>query len=503
MKVFKISQIRDIDQYTISNEPISSLNLMERAAQAFSKLFMSRIPVYRKVVVFAGPGNNGGDALAVARILLHNGYDVETFLFNPKGRLSNDCDENKDKLWRTDGVKFTEVKDAFSPPELGSDIVVIDGLFGSGLTQPLSGGFAGVVQYINKSDALVISIDVPTGLFGENNEDDDENIIIQADWTYTFQSPKLAFFLPENEKYVGKWEVLDIGLHPDAIEEMETTFHYVVQDEVTGMIRPRSKFAHKGNFGHALLVAGSYGKMGAAILAAKACLRTGAGLLTAHIPESGNWVMQSCVPEAMITMDKNPQHITNVPEPRAYTAIAVGPGIGLAGKTCGALQELLDASVQPLVLDADALNIISENKDLLAQLPANSILTPHPKEFDRLAGTSGSSFERLEKAVELAAEINCYIILKGAYTAVCTPEKQCYFNTTGNPGMATAGSGDVLTGMILGLLSQGYQPAVAAVLGVYLHGLAGDLAVERTSPESLIAGDIVEYIGLAFREISL
>ena len=501
MKLFSTNQIKALDAYTVEHEPIQSIHLMERAALSFTNAFRSRFSELNKITVLAGPGNNGGDALAIARLLYEKDYPVEIYLFNPNGKLSADCGINRERLCLLPQVKFTEVKDTFILPDLGKEDVVIDGLFGSGLNKPLEGGFASIVKQINASPCTVVSIDMPSGLFGEDNTENTVDTIVKADYTYTFQFPKLSFLFPENESFTGKVEVLDIGLHPEGINAAPTRFHLIEKSHIHSLLKQRSPFAHKGNFGHALLIAGSWGKMGAAVLAGKACLRSGAGLLTAHIPQSGNAIMQISLPEAMTSTDKDEFLFSRAPELDGYDAIATGPGIGTGEITAGALAGLLRQSAKSLILDADALNIIAKDSSLLELIPPNSILTPHPKEFDRLAGSSASSYERLHKAMEFAAATKTYVILKGRYTAVCSPEGECWFNTTGNPGMATAGSGDVLTGMLLGLLAQSCTSMEASLLGVYLHGLAGDIALKEQSEESLLSGDIIQNISKAFKGV--
>ena len=504
MKLFLTDQIRELDKYTIKYEPIESIYLMERAAIAFTNTFCSRFQDFGKIIIFAGPGNNGGDALAIARMLYLKEYAIEIYLFNPAGNLSVDCLENKKQLQSLPQIKFQEVtKGNFNAPDLNENDIVIDGLFGSGLNKPLEGGFASVVGYINSSPSTVVSIDIPSGLFGENNSGNTKDTIIQADYTYTFQFPKISFLFAENEQFLGKVEILDIELHPRGIDATDTPFYLIQKRDVQKILKTRSLFAHKGNFGHALLIAGSLGKMGAAVLAGKACLRSGAGLLTAHIPQTGNTILQTSLPEAMTSIDANELKFSAVPDLDMYNAVAVGPGITTDEIVTSAFCDLLQKSEKPLILDADALNIISKDPSLLELIPPNSILTPHPKEFDRLAGTSSSSYERLHKAMEFATSNNVFIVLKGKYTAICTPEGECRFNATGNPGMATAGSGDVLTGILLGLMAQSYTPFEAAVLGVYLHGFAGDIALEDNSEESLLSGDIIRCLGMSFKEIKL
>lgn len=501
IKIFATDKIKELDQYTIQNEPISSIDLVERAATVFMHEFCRRYSKQIRIVIFAGQGNNGADALAIARLLIDEGYRVETYLFNPTEHLSYDCELNKQRLLGMDKIEFTEVKDDFVPPTLGDRDVVIDGLFGSGLNRPLSGGFPALVNYINQSGATVVAIDIPSGLFGEDNRNNESESIIQADLTLTFSFPKLAFFLPENEPYVGEWKVLDISLDPYIVENTPTSYSLVEEEDMAAVFQPRSRFSHKGTFGHALLIAGSQGKMGAALLSARACLRSGAGLLTVHIPQRGEQIMQTAFPEAMLSFDPHPDYFTTVPDTSAYSAIGIGPGLGQHLESAVALERILQPTGKPVVLDADALNLIASNKDLLARIPPHSILTPHPKEFDRIAGESNNSYERLIKAQTFAIEHKLIVVLKGAYTAICTPLGNVYFNDSGNPGMATAGSGDVLTGIILGLLAQGMEPETAAVSGVFLHGTAGDLAAIYRSEESMVAGDIIEMLGKAFKQI--
>jgi NAD(P)H-hydrate epimerase len=495
MKIFQCNKIKELDQYTIEHEPIRSIDLMERAATALFNAIVDRWSVETPFVIFAGQGNNGGDALAVARMLVENGYDVETFLFNTSNHLSEDCAQNRDRLMAIDGVKFTEVAKQFQIPQLTIDHVVVDGLFGTGLNKPLSGGYAGLVNFINSSDATVVAIDTPSGLNGDGIQFGVyPPVIIKADLTLTLQVPKMAFFFAECEEYVGTYEVLDIGLSEEGMDKLETPFSLVEEDDITDLFKPRSKFAHKGDFGHALLVAGSYGMAGAAIMAAKACLKSGVGLLTVHTPSLNLPMLQTVVPEAMVEPDMNEYSFSTPMDIQKYDAIAMGPGLGQRDETVEAFLLQLEETQSPIVLDADALNILAANKDYLKKLPPCSILTPHPKELERLVGACASSNERLQKAIELSAMTHSYVILKGAYSAVISPNGHCVLNTTGNAGMATGGSGDVLTGIILALLAQNYAPGDAAALATYIHGLAGDFAAERFGMTSMTAMDIVEAL---------
>lgn len=498
MKIFPTLSVKKLDAYTIEHEPVAEIDLMERASEALAQEICSRFSPEVPFVVFAGPGNNGGDALAVSRLMAEQGYRLSVYLFNTKGTLSPCCQTNRNRLPVGSGIDYHEVTNQFVPPVLTKEHVVIDGLFGSGLNKPLSGGFAAVVRYINASPAYVIAIDIPSGLMGEDNSYNVMQQVVTAHLTLTLQFPKLAFLLPENAAKVGEWKVLDIGLHPEGVELTPTPYAMTERDDIKTFLTPRNRFAHKGDFGRALLVAGQLGMAGASILAARACLRSGVGLLTVHVPQCNNPMVQSSVPEAMTQVDIHPDFFSEAPLTDPYQAVGIGPGLGKHVETRAALLELIDYCQTPMVIDADALNILGEERDYLYRLPIGSILTPHPGEMDRLVGRSESSYQRLQKARELAREAQVCIVLKGAYTAVIDTNGQCWFNPTGNPGMATGGSGDVLTGILTALLAQGIKSVDAARLGVYIHGLAGDLAATKLGEISLTAHDIINYLPAAF-----
>lgn len=498
MKIYTAAQIREIDAYTIANEPISSINLMERASTAFARKFMERWGTSVVLKVFAGPGNNGGDALAVSRILATMGYRVSVYLFNTKGTLSPDCQTNKIRLRECRNINFVEVTSSFAPPVLNEGDVVIDGLFGTGVTRPLNGGFASVVKYINSSKATVVSIDVPSGLMCEDNEHNVKDHIIKADYTFTFQYPKLAFFFPENEEYVGDWSVLGINLIEPQTEEFLTPYTFTETPVIKSMLRKRSRFAHKGSAGNAVLVAGKMGMAGAAILSSKACLRAGVGKVTVHTQECNVLPLHIAVPEAVLSVDEDKMCFSKSFQMQGFDAIAMGPGMGREPATAQAMIEQVRLSKVPAVLDADAINILGDHKGWLSQLPSNCILTPHKKELFGLLDATVNSFDQLDKTRELCSRQQIYIVIKGAFSAIVCPDGSVCFNPTGNPGMATAGSGDVLTGVILALLAQGYEPDNAVKLGVYVHGLAGDIAAETRGYEGVIASDILESIPEAF-----
>lgn len=502
MKIFSTSEIRRIDQYTIEHEPVSSIDLMERAASAIVYKIASHWSRMKHICIFAGPGNNGGDALAVARLLMVEGYNPEVYLFNTS-RLSDNCNINKERLLEEfPEAHFTEIIKEFRPPRLDGDTLVIDGLFGSGMNKPMMGGYTSLVEYINESGAYVVSIDIPSGLMCDWEQKNDPRHIIQARETYTFQFPKLSFFFRENARYVGDWQVLDIGLHADAISDIVTRFHCVEIGDARRLLHVRDRFSDKWDYGHALLIGGRYGMVGASVLAAKAALRTGAGLVSVHAPRCANVILQTAVPEALFEPDKDDLECSEVTFKKQYGAVGIGCGMGRSAKPVSCLRSLLTEMRLPAVFDADALNILAAHKDLVDLLPMGTIITPHVHEFERLFNTIiDTDAHRLQQALAVAAHYSIIVVLKGAYTAVVTPKGDVYFNTTGNPGMATAGSGDVLTGVLTALLAQGYPSEEAAVLGVYLHGLAGDIAVAESSEEAVVAQDIVACLGKAFKRL--
>ena len=501
MKILTSSQLKELDKYTIAHEPIASIDLMERAAIALTNAIVRRWDKSFKMVVFAGPGNNGGDALAVARMLSQRGYHVEVFLFNTKGKLSEECQTNLERLKMCGSVYFTEISTQFDPPELTESHVVIDGLFGSGLNKPLSGGFAAVVKYINASKAQVAAIDIPSGLMGEDNTYNIRQNIVHADVTLSIQLPKLSFLFPENEEVVGEWELLDIGLKQSYIDATASPFSILGEEVIRPIVKPRKRFAHKGSFGHGLLIAGSYGMAGASILSAKACLRSGIGLLTVHTPIHNHDILQISVPEAIVQTDIHERYFAQPTDLSRYKAIAIGPGLGQEEDTALAMMEQIQGSNLPIILDADAINILSTHRNWLSRLPKRCILTPHLGELERLIGKCMDTYERLTKVKELAAYLQSYIIVKGAWTTIVTPEGEYFFNPTGNPGMATGGSGDVLTGILLALVAQGYSREEACKLGVYIHGLAGDIAAEEMTETGMISSDIINALPNAWKKI--
>ena len=503
MKIFTAAQIHELDNYTITHEPIKSIDLMERAAKTITRAIMDEWTDRTPMVIFAGPGNNGGDSLAVARLLAEENYKVSVYLFNIHNKLSDDCAANKQRLIDSKRVgHFTEVTLNFDPPELTEDMVVIDGLFGSGLNKPLIGGFASLVKYINQCPAKVVSIDIPSGLMCEDNTYNIHSNIIRADLTLTLQQKKLSMMMADCQKYIGRLRVLDIRLSKEYIDKTEANCRILEEQDVRRLLMPRDDFAHKGAVGNALIIAGSYGMAGAAVLATRACLRSGVGKVTVHTPRRNYLVMQTAVPEAVMQMDHEETYFSESVDSTDFDALGIGPGLGLVENTAIALIGQIRRTSCPIVADADALNILANHQAWMQQLPSGIIMTPHPKEFDRMAGsTSNNDYERLIRAQQMAEHIKGYIILKGHHSALCMPDGHIVFNATGNSGMATAGSGDVLTGILTALLARGYDKGTACQLGMYLHGLAGDLAAKEVGKESLVASDIIQFLPKAFLKL--
>ena len=502
MKIFNTENIRKIDRVTIEEEGVSSQELIRRVAEGVVSEIVGRWSPSTPVVIFAGSGNNGADALVVGRLLLEAGFYPRILLFNFKGNsLSRDCRQAKHELLSTGYQGLVEIIDRADIPPITPDHLVIDGLFGSGLRDPLEGGFKMLARVISESGASVISIDVPSGMFGDWNARVIGRDVVHATLTLAVQFPRLAFFLSDNADLVGRWKVLDIGLSNRAIMETHTKYFYVERDEVREVLRKRKPFSSKADYGHALLFAGCYGMTGAAVLAARGALRSGVGKLTVHSARAAYPVLQSQVPEALFSPDRQQYVISDMSSRFKCTAIGVGPGIGANDVTRGAFETLIKSYKRPLVIDADALNALAQNQALLDHIAPGSILTPHAGEFDRIFGDQTSAEARLLKAIEVSHRYKIMIVLKGHYTATVRPDGKVFFNSSGTPAMATAGSGDVLTGIITSLLAQGYKPEAASVAGVYIHGRAGEIAAETEGDYGTTALDIAQAVGKAIKSI--
>ncbi|WP_417887625.1 NAD(P)H-hydrate dehydratase [Zunongwangia sp.] len=500
MKIFSASQLKQADKLTIKNQSITSVELMERAATlAFNEIHKRLENASITIKLFCGVGNNGGDGLVIARLLLEAGYSVSVFIVNYTDNRSDDFLQNYERLKGITTNWPNSIKNEDDFPEIDRNDFVIDAIFGIGLNRSLEGWVAKLVNIINTSKAFTLAIDVPSGLFLDRVPTEND-AVISADFTISFQTPKLVFFLPETMDYVGDLQILDIGLDREFLNTEKTNAYLISKLEARSLYKPRKTNSHKGNYGHALVIGGSYGKIGSVVLATKAALRTGAGLVSAFVPKCGYQILQILLPEAMVITDKNEEKLTAINYELDPSVICFGMGAGTAPDTIEAYKILLQETEKPMLIDADGLNMLAKNRELLEFLPKKSVLTPHPKELQRLIGEWKDDFDKLEKLEAFTEKFDVIVVLKGAHTFTIG-EGQIYINNSGNPGMATAGSGDTLSGIISGLMAQQYEPLAAAILGVYLHGAAGDLVAEEQSYQSLISGDISEKMGAAFKSL--
>ncbi|MGA9325605.1 MAG: NAD(P)H-hydrate dehydratase [Salegentibacter sp.] len=500
MKILSAAQLKEADKTTIEKQDISSEELMERAATlVFNEIHERMKDAGVPVKIFCGIGNNGGDGLVVARLLKEHDYEVEVFVVAYSEHRSKDFQANYEKLKMLSSQEPTVIKGEEDFPQLQSHDFVVDAIFGIGLNRPLEGWIAGLVRHINASEAFVLAIDMPSGLFSDRIPSESD-AVLTADYTLSFQTPKLVFFLPQTMDYAGEVQILDIGLDKDFLYKLKVEMFLIGKEEGLQRYKPRKKNTHKGNYGHTLVVGGSYGKIGSIALSSTAVLKTGAGLCTIFAPRCGYQILQSVLPEAMVLTDEDEEKLTNIKTDLDADVICFGMGIGKDEATKAAFEELLKKTKKPMLIDADGLNLLSAHKEMLEFVPENSVFTPHPKELERLIGKWKDDFEKIDMVQEFCKKHEVVLVLKGAHTFTFA-EGKIYVNTTGNPGMATAGSGDVLSGVIAGLMSQKYSPAEAAILGVYLHGSSADLAAQNCGFEALISGDIAENMGEAFLEL--
>ncbi|UMB60536.1 NAD(P)H-hydrate dehydratase [Lutibacter sp. A80] len=498
MFILNSHQISAADKATITTNNISSIDLMEHAAkQCFNWLHTQLQGENIKIHIFCGIGNNGGDGLVIARYLYKNGYDVDCYIVNFSEKRTKEFLINYDRLKEL-GKWPIIINDEHNFPEISSKDIIIDAIFGNGLTRPPENFTKKLINHINNTNAFTLAIDLPSGL-PSDVAILDKNAVLKATHTLTFQTPKLAFLLPDNSNFINTWEVIDIGLDLNFINNLKPNLHYILKNDILQLYKPRTKWSHKGSFGHSLIIGGSFGKIGAATLSTKAALKIGSGLVTSYIPKCGYPILQIAVPEAMVEVD-NDIALEYFNFKTKATVIAVGPGIGTLDKTAIGFEKFIKTNKVPLVIDADALNLLSQNKTLLNYLPKNTVLTPHPKELERLIGPWKNDFEKLEKISVFSKKFGLIIVLKGAHTVIVN-NATMYFNSTGNPALATAGSGDVLTGIITGLIAQKYEPINAAILGVYLHGKTADIAISKTGYETFTASSILKFLPNALLDL--
>jgi len=491
MKLLNGKQSSELDKITITKNGIPSIELMNRAADQFVQWFSKKFSGHdHPVRIFCGKGNNGGDGLAIGRILQLKGYQVNITVLSVSNSASPDFQKQLEAAKDLNFIKGWDFSE---------DDIVIDAIFGTGLNRPIDGVALEAIEKINAKNAFSkIAVDIPSGLFTDSHT---SSTAFQADFTFGFECPKLAYFMPENFSKVGQWHTASIGLDQEYLKEIESPFFSLEEKDIRRILREPRKFDHKGKWGHALIMAGSYGKIGAAVLATKACLRSGCGLVTVQVPQCGYSIAQSAAPEAMCLPDKNQKILTQVFDYSNFNGLGIGPGIGTTKKTIQWFEKILKSIKKPLVLDADALNILADHKKWWSKIPEGSLLTPHPKEFERWVGPCLHDFDRIQKLQHLAEELKSVILLKGAHTAIACPSGKVFFNTSGNPGMAKGGSGDILTGILTGLMAAGYSALETAQIGVWIHGYAGDLGAKNLGMTSMNAGDILQYLPFAFKHI--
>lgn len=498
MYILSNQQISKADAATILANGITAVDLMEFAAtQCFNWLHTRLQNQNVKIYVLCGIGNNGGDGLVMARHLQQHGYDVNCYIVNFSEKRSPEFLKNYNQLKEL-GMWPNIINNEHEFPEISSEAIVIDAIFGNGLSRKPSGFTKKLIQYVNSANVFTLAIDFPSGLFGDKTVTD-KKAVLKASHVLTFQTPKLAFLLPENKEFLNTWEVIDIGLDTNFITSLNPKNSFTTKDDILKLYKPRDKWAHKGTYGHSLLIGGSFGKIGAITLASKAALRIGSGLVSAYIPKCGYNILQTSIPEVMVEVDED-THLTYFNFKTKPTVIGIGPGMGTSDKTALGFQNFLKENKLPLVVDADAINLLSQNIDLIALLPKHSVLTPHPKELERLIGSWKNDYEKLKKAMQFCKKHQLILVIKGAHTVI-VDSNNLAFNSTGNPALATAGSGDVLTGIITGLMAQGYAPKNAAIMGVYLHGSTADLAIQKTSFETFTASNILTYLSDALLEL--
>jgi len=497
MKIFSAKQLRQADKATVQMKGITELELMESAGtKVFNWLHQRLQGTQVPILVFCGIGNNGGDGLVVARHLILHGYNVKIYVANFTDKRSECFLDNYDRIKDISHEWPTLMRSENDFPEIAPGDIIVDALFGIGLSRPLEGWLKALVIHLNKSEAFKLAVDIPSGLYADKPIGDAE-AIVKAQHTLTFQAPKLSFFMPESGPFVSYYEVIDIGLDEDFLGGLTPLAELILKDDVRSLYHQREKFSHKGTYGHTLIVGGSYGKIGAIVLSSRAAYRAGSGLVTAYVPRCGYQVLQSTVPEAMVLTDQKEDVLHRITYSLSPSAIAIGMGMGTGNDQISAMEDFLSTNKLPVVIDADGINCLAKKPGLLKWLSRDSVLTPHPGELRRLIGEWDNDYQQLDMTRKFARKHQCLVLIKGAHSKLVTPEK-VLINTTGNPGMATGGSGDVLSGLISGLMAQGYSSQEAATMAVYLHGSAGNIAAQSIGFEALMAGDIIDFTGDAF-----
>jgi len=514
MKILTSREMKEIDNITINEIGIPGCVLMENAGIQIYRAIKKKFPDLKKekISIIAGPGNNGGDGLVVARHLFNEGVIPNIYLIASKEKVKGDARINLDIAEKI-GLKIQEITSEKTwnlyKDEISSSTLIIDAIFGTGLTRPAEGLFKKIIEDINKISAFKVSVDIPSGLSSDTHQ-----IIgpcVKADLTVTLGAPKIAHIFPPAEEYIGELIVADISIPPFLFEDEKLKLELIEKQAIISCFKPRRKDTHKGTYGHLFILAGSFGKTGAAIMAGKSALKIGAGLVTIGTPESCLPIIARSMMELMTEPLPETEKKTLSEEAleKVLTllenkdAILIGPGITTHPSTSNLLFKLLEKIDKPMVIDADGLNIIASNPDILRNLKNNIVLTPHPGEFARLLKTTTKEIlkNKIEYAREFAIKYNIYLVLKGYRTLIATPQGNVFVNPTGNPGMATAGSGDVLSGILGGLIVQQNNFLEAILAAVYVHGLSGDIASQKIGERSLVAGDLIKYLPRAIKSL--
>lgn len=504
MNIYTTREIQHIVEANLRLDNLDMDTLVERAAKGIGGEIEKRWKQGVTVYVFAGPYDNGAYALATARHLLERGYRLKVTLFNIEIDPAQEIVKRQRDRLISAGLSldnFVEVNKNFRMPEIAPGSLVLDGIFGSELNRNLEPGYGLLIRHINEKNVKVVSIDVPTGMTGDWNSRTSPNYVIKARLTVALQFPHLAFFLPNMSDNIGEWVAVDMGLKAGSFQSLTQKYLLIGRNEAKRFLSRRRLFTSKDDYGKGMIFAGSFGMMGAAVLAAKGALRSGIGKLTVSTPMCGFPIIQTSVPEALYQYAESQEFFTRIKPHYSYDAVAVGPGIGTNEATINALDDYLSTVPSPVILDADALNCIALRPLLLNKLPNMSVITPHAKEFDRLFGEQSNGDSRLLKAIEVAKLYNIIIVLKGHYTAVVRPDGMLTFNDSGTPAMATPGSGDVLTGILTSFYAQLKNPVLAAVAAVYVHGRAGEIAEKEQGSYGVLASDIAGCTGKAIEEI--
>ncbi len=514
MKVASSAEMKTLDQRAIEEYGIPGVVLMENAAIQLVRVLLENYKQFThgKFFIFCGKGNNGGDGFAIARHLANQGRQVNIILLAEPEKIGGDAAVNL-RIAQKMGLPFQTITTSEKLLSLrqaisGQDLV-IDAIFGTGLSTAVRGFYKEAIDFINELPNQVVAVDIPSGLNADTGKV--EGSCIRADLTISFGLPKMAHLLTPASTHVGCLEVVGISIPPKLVEEAGIKVNWLEKKDVAGLLGSRPLDSHKGDYGHLLIMGGSEGKGGAPAMAALAGLRSGAGLVTLAVPEKVHQAIEMGLMEVMSEPLNKPEKRILVessyenlePLLAGKSALVIGPGIGAQPETGKFLQKVIASTAIPMIIDADGLNLLALDKKILERKNAPIILTPHPGEMGRLMNipTKEVQSNRLEVAMDLAQSTGCFIVLKGAGTIVASPQGDAFINTTGNPGMATAGTGDVLAGMVGGFLAQGLGPEEATNVGVFLHGLAGDLAAKEFGERSLIAGDMIQVFPRALQTL--